>query len=336
MSQSMAERRPMFTRRTLIQGWIENGSIPPEHIARALALSGVTPDGKRWRAFIDGALLALGVLALACAVVFFFAWNWEDLGRTSRFVIVQALMVAALLAWWRLGLDRLTARMALLLAAIALGVLLALFGQTYQTGADPWQLFAIWALLMLPWALVGRFAPLWLLWLALLNLAAALYFDTRFNLVDIAFGSRGALDWALLALNSAAWAAWEFASRRFPWLTLGRWPVRLIATTSGFAVTELVLRSIFDPDSSPAVLAWGGFAAWLAVVYSVYRVRLPDLFMLAGACLAVIVCVTTLAANTLLRGSFLEGGLLLLALLVVGQAAAAAVWLRRVQAEQRP
>jgi hypothetical protein len=50
----------------------------------------------------------------------------------------------------------------------------------------------------------------------------------------------------------------------------------------------------------------------------------------------VIVCLTTLTANFLLKGSWDAGAFLLLALLVVGLAAVAATWLRRVHAEQNP
>jgi hypothetical protein len=58
--------------------------------------------------------------------------------------------------------------------------------------------------------------------------------------------------------------------------------------------------------------------------------------MLAGACLTVIVCLTSLFAHWLLQGSAPAAASLLLAVLVVGQAAAAAAWLRRVHAEQAP
>src|SRR5699024_11365250 len=43
----------------------------------------------------------------------------------------------------------------LLIASIITGSLLALFGQVYQTGADTWQLFFAWAILITPWE-IGR------------------------------------------------------------------------------------------------------------------------------------------------------------------------------------
>jgi hypothetical protein len=51
-----------------------------------------------------------------------------------------------------------------LLALLAIGALFAYFGQTYQTGADPWQLFAVWAVLALPLCLAARSDVLWAPW----------------------------------------------------------------------------------------------------------------------------------------------------------------------------
>jgi uncharacterized membrane protein len=298
----------------------------------------VLPDRARWLLLLDRLLLLAGALALASGMVFFIAFNWDALGRFGKFALVQILLLAGVLLYWRLGPLKLAAQAALLVAVILLGVLLALFGQVYQTGADPWQLFATWALLLLPFALVGRFAPLWLLWLLLLNLSAALYYDARFGFLGIAFATKDDLVWLLFALNGAAWVVWEVAARRFAWLRLGRWPVRLIAIATGYAITVLLLRAIFDPAVTPAALTWGVFLAWLGALYMAYSGRLArcpgDLFMLAGACLAAIVGVTGQAAKLLLGDSEPPGALLLLALLVIVQAAVAAAWLRQVHLEQ--
>lgn len=312
--------------------WIEGGAIAPDRITRALEVTGVMPDRGRWRRFLDLLLLVLGALSLACAVVFFIAYNWDALGRFPQFALLQLLIIAAVLLYWRLGVDNPGAQVALLVAAILLGVLLAFYGQTYQTGVDSWQLFATWALLILPWALVGRFAPLWLLWLGLLNLAAALYYQTFFGILGVFFAAADDLAWLLFFLNTTAWCAWELLAPRFGWMS-GRWPVRLIATASGVAMTMLVLRAIFDSDAAPAA-AWTVYAAWLAALYLIYRRRLPDLFMLAGACMTIIVCITSLFADLILRDGVEAGSWLLLAAIVVIQAAVAAVWLRQVHAER--
>ena len=50
------------------------------------------------------------------------------------------------------GLDAVAGRISLFATAFLSGILLAVFGQVYQTGADPYGLFLAWALLILPWA----------------------------------------------------------------------------------------------------------------------------------------------------------------------------------------
>ena len=62
-----------------------------------------------------------------------------------------------------------------LLAWLGQGALFAYFGQTYQTGADPWQLFALWAALALPLALVVRHDAVWAPWTLTATLAVVLW-----------------------------------------------------------------------------------------------------------------------------------------------------------------
>ena len=89
----------------------------------------------------------LGAAIGGLGIIFWIAANWDTLGRFGRFALLQAFfLVMCLGALWRP-----TARTPLgLLALLAIGGLFAYFGQTYQTGADPWQLFALWAALVLP------------------------------------------------------------------------------------------------------------------------------------------------------------------------------------------
>jgi uncharacterized membrane protein len=131
-----------------------------------------------WRSFIDRLLLWCGTLLIAVGVIFFFAFNWQEMGRFAKFGLAEVPIVVSVAVCWKLGLDRLSGKAALLAATILIGALLALVGQTYQTGADPWQLFAVWALMVLPWVVIGRFGALLLFWVSLVNVALFLYFQT--------------------------------------------------------------------------------------------------------------------------------------------------------------
>src|SRR5699024_2854420 len=56
---------------------------------------------------------------------------------------------------------------------------LALFGQTYQTGADVYELFLTWALLGLAFVVAGQWSVLSAAWLIVFNVALLLFFGGR-------------------------------------------------------------------------------------------------------------------------------------------------------------
>jgi uncharacterized membrane protein len=153
--------------RSEILEWTEDGRIAARDLRRALELAGALPDAGAWRQFLDRLLLFAGTVLVAAGLIFFLAFNWHDLGRMAKFAMVEVVLVAALAAVWRFGVEHIAGKAALLGAALFTGALFALIGQTYQTGADTFELFAVWALAVLPWALVARFPALWLFWLLL-------------------------------------------------------------------------------------------------------------------------------------------------------------------------
>lgn len=314
--------------RGFILEWAEQGAI--KDAQAALATAGALPAARGWRVFLDRLLLWSGAVALAASVIFFVAHNWSDLGKLVKFGLVALLVALAVIGYWRLGADRLSGKAALLVAAILLGALLALFGQTYQTGADTWQLFATWAALILPWVLMGRFAGLWILFIAIVDVAIAFYFQVFPGSFGFVFNVEHQF-WTYFSFNTAALVAWELARRRIPWLA-ERWAPRLLAFASGTAITLLAIESIFDvPGTSMAV--WAVYPAWLACVYFVYRRRTHDLFVLAGGCLSVIVVVTALLTQTVIEANADAGGFLLIAFAVIGMAAAAGWWLKEIARE---
>ena len=229
-------------------------------------------------------------------------------------------MAAGALAYWKLGAHSAYGKAALLFACLALGGLLALFGQTYQTGADTWELFASWAALMAPWVLLAALAALWMLWLAVINAAIVLYSGTF-------FGGEAQL-WGLLLANGLALAAWELGAQRFAWLR-ERWAPRLLALAAGGAATGLALQAIFDWGEAGARQGLA-YAVFLALVLTCYRARAKDLFMLAAACLSLMVVTAALLADVLDYGRHGAFVWLLIAVVVLAMGAASAWWLRRM------
>ena len=171
------------------------------------------PRPHEWFSFFDKALLIIGVVALALSVLFFIAYNWLYMGKITKFALVEGILIISILAYAFLAIKRpqslhkkshdknafgrpstnrvslntdslnnklsyknqLIEQILLLFASLMTGALLALFGQVYQTGADTWQLFFSWAVLIIPWVFLARMPAIWLLFLGLINLAISSY-----------------------------------------------------------------------------------------------------------------------------------------------------------------
>jgi uncharacterized membrane protein len=314
--------------------------------ARALELAGLTPSRKDWRVYIDRFLLSLGALLIVAGIAAFFAWNWAELGRFAKFALIEGGILATVILTWRFGIDSLAGRIGLLSSAFLIGTLLAVFGQTYQTGADPYGLFLTWALLILPWALIGRQSGLWILLQLLLNLTLIMYYTQVLHppsgwwqlsqlLGPLVWLASTMMDSTLASylfgLNLVALALWEFGTwrgvawmqgtvfaRLFAFVALCTLvvPTLLIIVAAGFeAQTELGVVS-------PLLLI---LATGIALYY--YQYRRYDLLILTCALFGMILVVTVFVIRHLVLD---PGSLLLIAILIVAQVAAAAWWLRRV------
>ncbi len=320
----------MISPRKQIIELIEQQAIPPEKTSDALAVANIFPNGKAWQTFIDHLLLWVGGLALAFSGLFFIAYNWSDIGRLAKFGLVELFMVLAIIVFWKQGETKVSGKISLVVATIFLGVLLALYGQTYQTGADTWQLFFNWALMMLPWAMIARFAVIWVIWIVLINLSIILYHQTFGGIFLLLVDSDTEILWLLFFFNTLALATWEYLSKTWRWLAK-YWAIRLLAVSSGVPITWLVLHAIFDPVGSNFLsgLVW---MIWLSVLYYFYRRIKTDLFMLAGGCLSGIVVLITLMSKQMLN-DWSAGSFLILFFMVISLGAGAAVWLRNVYQE---
>lgn len=246
--------------------------------ARHLNALRVLRDDRFWARWAGHSLLALGLGHLLAGIVFFCAYNWGDLDRLGKFAAVEAgIVLAAIAALWR-GPDSLAGAAALIAANVLTGVLLAVIGQVYQTGADPWQLFALWALLALPWAAAAKNAAHWLVWLVVAHVAAFLFVMERLVIPGIVHEVVAVTGLALLPLvvlvlrEAAVRAGWSW--------TAARW-TRLVPATVGLVALGLAaLPFLFEvsAETVPAVIA---FAIAVAGVVHIYRRRLPDFAVLA-------------------------------------------------------
>lgn len=171
----------MTQSRRTIEQLLNQGTLPTEKADTAALLLDVYPSKRTWLQFFDKALLIVGGIALVLSLVFFIAYNWLYMGKLAKFALVEGALAITIALYVALSFRQRFAfirQLLLLIASIITGSLLALFGQVYQTGADTWQLFFGWAVLILPWVIIARFPALWLLWLGLINTVTLFYIDT--------------------------------------------------------------------------------------------------------------------------------------------------------------
>ena len=189
--------------------------------------------------------LPRGVAVLAAAlgglgVVMWIAANWASMGRVGHFALLQGLVLV-------MGVGapfKPAARGPLgLLALLGIGALFAYFGQTYQTGADPWQLFALWAVLALPLCWGARSDVLWAPWAMVVVTAISLWTHTY-------SGHRWGVEADQLRVHLAAWtaglalvAALSPISSRFT--GAGVWSFRTAVTLTVAAITLTALGGLF-------------------------------------------------------------------------------------------
>lgn len=320
----------MPSSRQVISEFIQRGYIQPKHINEALTLSQVSPNKQSWFKFIDRLLLSLGALALGFSVLFFIAFNWNEFGRFAKFALLEAAVVITISFYFYSAKNSLGRQISLMLASLMVGVLMAFFGQTYQTGADPWTLFFYWAILITPWVVIARFAPLWLSWLVLLNVALSLYIDTFSSPLALLFDYQQELFLALFVLNSCALIALELNSKRFEYLS-SRWVARLIATFCGFMISIALFENIISSQdlNITSTLFWVGF---ISALYVGYRHKRKDLFMLAGGCLSGITIIST-SIIIWAENGLDEGLLLLIAFIIIGLTSLSTIWLKKVHKE---
>ncbi len=302
----------------------EAGVLPPPALERALRLAVASPERPAWRRFLSTVLLGFGSLLVLSGVVYFFAYNWAGLHRFGKLGLLLAAILAACLAAWRLG-EGLAGQFSLLFAAVLVGPLLAVYGQAYQTGADPYELFLGWGLLILPWVALARFGPLWLLLLLLVDTGLSL-----FRVQNV--GDEGTTLMLMLALvNGGAWAAHELlASRGVPWLR-GRWLPRVLAMMTMaplLALAEYVVVSPSEADTASYV-ALGLLVAVMVAAYLFHRRMHSELFLLTLDAVSLMTLVTTFVGRHLFEEfDFGTSAFFLMAALIIGEVALAVWWLR--------
>lgn len=151
-----------------------HSNLTEKRIAKALK-ENVYNDRETWQKFFQLFFISLGVGFTVSGIVFFFAYNWADLHKFVKIGLTEGVLIATTILVLLPKINGNIRNIILTGASVLVGVLFAVFGQIYQTGANAYDFFLAWTVFVTLWVLVSNFAPLWLLYLVLINTTFILY-----------------------------------------------------------------------------------------------------------------------------------------------------------------
>lgn len=298
--------------------------------AQLKRLAGVGQEPAALAHWLPRGLAIVGAALGGLGVIFWIAANWGALGRSGCFALLQGLFGATCAGALLLP----TARVPLaLLAMLSIGALFAYFGQTYPSGADAWQLFALWAGLSLPLCLAVRSDVLWAPWtvLALSALALHTYAMTEhsWRIASSDFAAHGGAFGLAMLLSLVFSQPCRSVTGAAPWA------LRAAVAQAALFIATVALVSLFAGDGMAQY--WLGGVVLLAAAWALTRPRLFDMFSLSALALGINVLFVCGMGRLLLdyNHTGIYGWLLPLALLGVLAAGALAGTVRLLMALAR-
>lgn len=124
---------------------------------------------------LKNSFLYFSILFIITGVSCFVAYNWNKMENFTKMSIPMALIILGIIAWFIFQNKKLYRELSLFSSSFFIGTLFAVFGQIYQTGADPYTLFRNWGIFILVFSFVEKFYPLWTLNITVFTISGMLY-----------------------------------------------------------------------------------------------------------------------------------------------------------------
>ena len=270
--------------RMLVEKLYSHGKISAR--TKEYALDVLHPHHE-WGLWIMRLLLVVGTALVLSGIVFFAAYNWDKITPIMKFTLVEFSVILCVAGALYFSLEKTAGKVLLLSASVLIGVMLAVFGQVYQTGANTYQLFLMWSLFIVGWTVISTLPAQWVLLLVLANISLGFFLVT--NLMIFGFDTFFSLPF--IALNGSALFLREyFLQRGCKWLE-PRWLRILLAILTLVYLNDVgVDMALFDWNNPYTALIVGSIGLFgHGVMYFVYRRILQDIVVVAGTILSLCV-----------------------------------------------
>ncbi len=312
----------------------QDGLLNDKALAAALK---VLRPASAWFLWANQILLLLGATLVLAGVIYFFAYNWADMGKFIKFALIELAIIICIVVSCLRDPNQLSSKILIFSASILTGILLAVYGQIYQTGADAYELFRGWAFLIAAWVVIAEFAGLWCLWLVIVNTGAILFWS------QVGYpGYEIRYEWLCLALaliNGLALVLREAGLKNnLQWLS-GKWfqSLLLIAILVALSIPSIHLIIAFNESyDGPNKITALAFAIWTLVSgssYLAYRYKLREMIPIAIITLNCCIMFLTVIGKILFHDNHGEAAsALFFALIILGVSSGTAFWLKKVNA----
>lgn len=198
-------------------------------------------------------LVLIGVLLIGAGVLSFIASNWPYLGKVAKFtIIVSAMLVSSFSGLYLSEKSPRTGRALIILGTIIYGAGIFLVGQMFHFSSGFHNAFLLWAVGILPLALLLK-DPFLMTGFTVLTTIHALGYSGELN--QLAF-------WAIPMLVIPFW---DSKVHNRPWLFF-------ITTLSMVMVTAPIIE-IYDLEAIPVIFAYAATGIFMALKHKPYEIE---------------------------------------------------------------
>ncbi|MQG18177.1 MAG: DUF2157 domain-containing protein [SAR202 cluster bacterium] len=272
--------------RKLIDELYLNGIISNE--ARQYCLNTYYPRNE-WLIWFSRLLMFLGVAFILSGIIYFFAYNWDQISSVYKLLIIELMIISSVAAAYIYSLKDIKGQIFLFSASLFVGLFFVVVGQVYISDSPVFLFFLYWSILIIGWTLISNFYPQWFLLIFLVNIFLITWWNQWVSPSnDIEF----MIYTFLMIFNGLILSLREYfaSDEKIKWLRF-RW-IRILLT---FLVLTIMLIpiltliiSVTEATFSVILSAVLGILGHI-IFYYVYRYKFKDLLVLAT--LAFSVCI---------------------------------------------